>query len=435
MTIHPEIAKILSTLPAPRRFAARPGSHARRRGRAGPAARGPAAAARRRGRHGRDADPARCRCGSTRRPRPTPTACWCTSTAARSSWAAWTPTTTSRGPWPRRPATRSSPSATGWPPRPPSRPASRTATAVVRWAAEHGDSLGWDGKNLAIAGDSSGGNFVAAVAAKAHDDGFDRDHAPGPVLPVAGPGLRRRPLPLAAGERRGVRAGDGGPEAVQRLLPRQRRGSGRSPRLPDQARGPRRPAAGPDHHGRARPPARRGRALRPAPAGGRRGRDGQPVRRGQPRLRPELLLDPGVLPGLRGDGRLPEREGCAMTEPVAVHPLVSPVGPVRALQLLHRRPGAGHRRHRDRLLARRRHGAGAGGDRPPDRGRPLDPPDPRPHRPHRRRARPVGAHRPARAGRDPRGRRTDAALAPGPRGRVPRRTRRSTWTTPTARRS
>ena len=35
-------------------------------------------------------------------------------------------------------------------------------------------SLGWDGKNLAIAGDSSGGNFVAAVAAMAHDDGFDR---------------------------------------------------------------------------------------------------------------------------------------------------------------------------------------------------------------------------------------------------------------------
>lgn len=45
--------------------------------------------------------------------------------------------------------------------------------AVVRWAAEQGHTLDWDGKNLAIAGDSSGGNFVAAVAAKAHDDGFD----------------------------------------------------------------------------------------------------------------------------------------------------------------------------------------------------------------------------------------------------------------------
>ncbi|SDO93951.1 acetyl esterase [Arthrobacter sp. ok909] len=43
---------------------------------------------------------------------------------------------------------------------------------VVRWAAARGHSLGWDGKNLAIAGDSSGGNFVAAVAARAHDDGF-----------------------------------------------------------------------------------------------------------------------------------------------------------------------------------------------------------------------------------------------------------------------
>ncbi|MFF2346563.1 alpha/beta hydrolase [Pseudarthrobacter sp. NPDC058119] len=43
---------------------------------------------------------------------------------------------------------------------------------VVRWAAVNGGTLGWDGQNLAIAGDSSGGNFVAAVAAKAHDDGF-----------------------------------------------------------------------------------------------------------------------------------------------------------------------------------------------------------------------------------------------------------------------
>ena len=45
---------------------------------------------------------------------------------------------------------------------------------VLRWAAEHGASLKWDGNNLAIAGDSSGGNFVAAVAAKAHDDGFSQ---------------------------------------------------------------------------------------------------------------------------------------------------------------------------------------------------------------------------------------------------------------------
>jgi len=38
--------------------------------------------------------------------------------------------------------------------------------AVVRWMAEHG-------RTMAIAGDSSGGNFVAAVAAMAHDDGLD----------------------------------------------------------------------------------------------------------------------------------------------------------------------------------------------------------------------------------------------------------------------
>jgi acetyl esterase len=45
---------------------------------------------------------------------------------------------------------------------------------VVRWVAEHGADLGWDGGTLAMAGDSSGGAFVAAVAAMAHDDGFHR---------------------------------------------------------------------------------------------------------------------------------------------------------------------------------------------------------------------------------------------------------------------
>lgn len=44
--------------------------------------------------------------------------------------------------------------------------------AVVRWAAEHGDDLNWDGSRLALAGDSSGANFVAAVTARAHDEGF-----------------------------------------------------------------------------------------------------------------------------------------------------------------------------------------------------------------------------------------------------------------------
>ncbi|HET6392294.1 MAG TPA: alpha/beta hydrolase [Blastococcus sp.] len=44
--------------------------------------------------------------------------------------------------------------------------------AVVRWAASPGAGLQWDGGTLAIAGDSSGGTFVAAVAAMARDDGF-----------------------------------------------------------------------------------------------------------------------------------------------------------------------------------------------------------------------------------------------------------------------
>jgi acetyl esterase len=43
--------------------------------------------------------------------------------------------------------------------------------AAVRWAAE---TLGRDGTTLAVAGDSSGGTFAAAVAAMARDDGFGR---------------------------------------------------------------------------------------------------------------------------------------------------------------------------------------------------------------------------------------------------------------------
>lgn len=48
--------------------------------------------------------------------------------------------------------------------------------AVVQWIAQHGrdpnQGIGWDGQTLAVAGDSSGGSFAAAVAAKAHDDGL-----------------------------------------------------------------------------------------------------------------------------------------------------------------------------------------------------------------------------------------------------------------------
>lgn len=44
---------------------------------------------------------------------------------------------------------------------------------VVRWVAAGADEIAWDGGTLALVGDSSGGNFVAAVAAMAHDDGLD----------------------------------------------------------------------------------------------------------------------------------------------------------------------------------------------------------------------------------------------------------------------
>jgi acetyl esterase len=40
---------------------------------------------------------------------------------------------------------------------------------VTKWATEHQEELKWDGKNLAVAGDSSGGNLVAAVSLLARD--------------------------------------------------------------------------------------------------------------------------------------------------------------------------------------------------------------------------------------------------------------------------
>lgn len=45
---------------------------------------------------------------------------------------------------------------------------------VVRWAAEQADvDVRWDGGTLALAGDSSGGTFVAAITGMAREDGFD----------------------------------------------------------------------------------------------------------------------------------------------------------------------------------------------------------------------------------------------------------------------
>ncbi|MCC3271660.1 alpha/beta hydrolase [Arthrobacter zhangbolii] len=48
----------------------------------------------------------------------------------------------------------------------------RDSYAVLRWAADNGAELGWDGRSLAVAGDSSGGNFAAALTAMAKDDGW-----------------------------------------------------------------------------------------------------------------------------------------------------------------------------------------------------------------------------------------------------------------------
>ncbi|WP_431032584.1 alpha/beta hydrolase [Streptomyces sp. P6-2-1] len=44
---------------------------------------------------------------------------------------------------------------------------------AVRRAAAARERLGWDGGTFAVAGDSSGGTFAAAVAARAHDEGWD----------------------------------------------------------------------------------------------------------------------------------------------------------------------------------------------------------------------------------------------------------------------
>lgn len=45
--------------------------------------------------------------------------------------------------------------------------------AVTRWVHEHDSQFNWDGTHFALAGDSSGGTFVAAIAAMAHDDGWE----------------------------------------------------------------------------------------------------------------------------------------------------------------------------------------------------------------------------------------------------------------------
>ena len=45
---------------------------------------------------------------------------------------------------------------------------------VLQWVTEQTAELNWNGEELAVAGDSSGGTFAAAVTAMAKDAGFDR---------------------------------------------------------------------------------------------------------------------------------------------------------------------------------------------------------------------------------------------------------------------
>lgn len=48
---------------------------------------------------------------------------------------------------------------------------------VVTGIVEHGrEELDWDGETLAVAGDSSGGTFAAAITARAHDEGVPVTH-------------------------------------------------------------------------------------------------------------------------------------------------------------------------------------------------------------------------------------------------------------------
>jgi acetyl esterase len=48
------------------------------------------------------------------------------------------------------------------------------AYEVVRWIAEHGDTLGWDGTRLTVGGQSAGGALAAAVARQALEQGDPR---------------------------------------------------------------------------------------------------------------------------------------------------------------------------------------------------------------------------------------------------------------------
>jgi acetyl esterase len=56
--------------------------------------------------------------------------------------------------------------------------------AVLRWMREHGSEIGGDASWIAVAGDSSGGNFAAAIPLKARDEGLKSPEAVIPLCPI-----------------------------------------------------------------------------------------------------------------------------------------------------------------------------------------------------------------------------------------------------------
>src|ERR1044072_7091276 len=56
--------------------------------------------------------------------------------------------------------------------------------AATKWVAEHGDEIDVDGKNLAVVGNSVGGNMTAATALKAKEEGWPRNKLHIMMLPI-----------------------------------------------------------------------------------------------------------------------------------------------------------------------------------------------------------------------------------------------------------
>ena len=206
MPLHPEIAKVLATLPHPPEGPARPGGDAGcRRGAwflPWPERLPLHAVA---GRDRAQTPAVRYRCGSTRRPRPRRTALMVYLHGGAFFLGSLDT---------HDHVARSLAKETGYKvisvgyrlaPEAAFPAGLEDCYAVVRWAAGNSERLAGTAGRWRIAGDSSGGTFAAAVAAMARDDGFDAHHPPGAVLPLARPRLRRRPLRLAARERHRLR--------------------------------------------------------------------------------------------------------------------------------------------------------------------------------------------------------------------------------------